>query len=83
MNGMKALLAPMVKTGQRVAKLSQRQQIFLSHKTSKKIKFVEDKTEHRVKVNPTRQRASPPVLSKMSMPLNPMRQKSSLNLSGL
>jgi hypothetical protein len=49
MNGMKAVLAPMVKTGERVAKLSQRQQIFLSHETSEKMDFVEDKTERRGK----------------------------------
>jgi hypothetical protein len=49
MKGMKALLAPMVKTGQRVAKLSQRQQIFLSHEISEKMEFIEDKTERRGK----------------------------------
>jgi hypothetical protein len=52
MNGMKALLAPMVKTGQRVTKLSQRQQIFLFHETSEKMEFIEDKTEHTGKRQP-------------------------------
>jgi hypothetical protein len=49
MNGVKAVLAPMVKTGERVAKLSQRQQIFLSHEMSEKMDLVEDKTERRGK----------------------------------
>jgi hypothetical protein len=39
----------MVKTGQRVAKLSQRQQIFLSHEISEKMEFIEDETERRGK----------------------------------
>jgi hypothetical protein len=46
---LKALLAPAVKTGQRVAKLLQWQHIFHLHKTSEKMEFIENKTERRGK----------------------------------
>jgi hypothetical protein len=52
MNGMRALLASMVNTGQRVAKLSQRQQIFLFHEISEKMEFIENKTERTGKRQP-------------------------------